>query len=451
MTDKAKNVKNYGDLNTLKKHFALIYGSQDVWDGVNRMMMGIADLRLAFGRLCVNMWLDSDECQKVKVRDVLFAPGRDVEAGQINLFNGFELSPLRCTADDVRPMLDLLRYLCANASGLGDSSETLSAEDVAQWVLRWLAYSLQHVGAKMRTALVFHGDEGAGKNLFFEVMRDIYGEYGLVVGQDQLDDKFNDWASRRLFIVGDEVLTRTELAHAKNKLKGMITGKEIQISGKFRSVRTESNHMNVVFLSNELQPLSLDNTDRRYCVVFTPPAREKAFYRNVHDWLYRQDGLRKWMYYLMHLVDLGDFNENSKPPMTQSKADLMDLSARSSERFVMQWLGGELDLPVWDCTTEQVYRAYLKWCVREGERFPRTKNVFCREAVRRAGGVIRREEMNAESGAQKIRYWAVDTPPHLEPAPDPLIYGNAPNSLMRTRFRLFDERLDKFLKEKNHD
>ena len=30
------------------------------------------------------------------------------------------------------------------------------------WVLRWLAYPLQHPGAKMRTAMVVHGDEGSG-------------------------------------------------------------------------------------------------------------------------------------------------------------------------------------------------------------------------------------------------------------------------------------------------
>ena len=451
MTEKAKRNLNFGDLNVLKKYFALIYGSHDVWDGTNRMMMGIADLRLAYGRNCVNMWLESDECKKVKVKDVLFAPGVEVDEGQINLFAGFDIEPLECNEDDVRPMLNLLNYLCSSASAPDDVGGDSCSDDVAQWVLRWLAYPLQHVGAKMRTALVFHGDEGAGKNLFFDAMRDLYGEYGIVVGQDQLDDKFNDWASRRLFIVGDEVLTRSELVHHKNKLKGMITGKEIQISGKFRSVRTESNHMNVVFLSNELQPLSLDNTDRRYCVVFTPPAREKAFYSEVAGWLYKQDGLRKWMYYLMHCVDLADFDENTKPPMTQSKADLMDLSARSSERFVVHWLGGELDLPAWDCTTDQIYRAYLKWCVREGERFPRSKNVFCREAIRRAAGSVRRDEVNDEGGTRKIRFWAVDTPEHLEPAPEPLMYGNTPAGRIRAMFRLFEDRLEKYLKDKSND
>ena len=49
-----------------------------------------------------------------------------------------------------------------------------------------------------------HGDEGSGKNFLFESVVMIYGKYGTVVGQDELDDKFNDWRSGKLFVVGDE-------------------------------------------------------------------------------------------------------------------------------------------------------------------------------------------------------------------------------------------------------
>ena len=39
-----------------------------------------------------------------------------------------------------------------------------------RWVLKWLAYPIQHPGAKMRTALVLHGPQGTGKNMFFEAI-----------------------------------------------------------------------------------------------------------------------------------------------------------------------------------------------------------------------------------------------------------------------------------------
>jgi hypothetical protein len=87
-------------------------------------------------------------------------------------------------------------------------------------VLKWIAYPIQHPGAKMKTTLVVHGPQGTGKNLFFEALMSIYGEYGDVLDQSALEDKFNDWASRKLFMIADEVVARSDVYHIKNKLKG---------------------------------------------------------------------------------------------------------------------------------------------------------------------------------------------------------------------------------------
>ena len=84
----------------------------------------------------------------------------------------------------------------------------------------------------MRTALIFHGPQGTGKNLFFEAIMAIYGEYGRIVGQAEIEDKFNDWASRKLFLIADEVVARQELYHVKNKLKSFVTGEWIRINPK---------------------------------------------------------------------------------------------------------------------------------------------------------------------------------------------------------------------------
>ena len=43
-------------------------------------------------------------------------------------------------------------------------------EALYQWVLRWLAYPIQHPGAKMQTTIVIHGPQGTGKNMFFEAI-----------------------------------------------------------------------------------------------------------------------------------------------------------------------------------------------------------------------------------------------------------------------------------------
>lgn len=429
---------NWGGLNTLKKHFALIYGQEEVWDGMNRMMMSLGALRAAYTPDVVKMWLSSADCKQVPLRDVLFAPGQEVKPNQINLFNGLELKPM---PGDCQPILDLLNYLCANvASPDGE----VTVENMVHWITCWLALPLQKMGTKMRSALIFHGDQGAGKNLFFEAVRDIYGEYGIIVGQDQLDDKFNDWASRKLFVGGDEVLTRSELAHAKNKLKAMVTGKEIQINPKNRSMRTEANHMNIVFLSNELQPLQLEDGDRRHCVVFTPPALGKDFYDEIGRWLKHDNGHAKFLNYLLN-YKITNFDEHSKPPMSQAKLDLIELSSRHSERFVLEWKQGLTPLPFVSCTTDQIFQAYKRWCAIEGERFPRSKLVFVREAIRKLGEVAAQSTTNVMVGYKRttVKFWRIDSPDN--PAP---LEGETAAAFNKRCFDLFQTDLDGYLKER---
>ena len=436
----------------LVKHFALIYGTSDVWDGINRIMMGVPELKLAYTREIANRWLNSEDCRHVMIKDVVFSPDGNVADNQINLFNGLELVPMKCTEADVKPMLDLIKYLCSSVSAIDDAEIDVTPDDMVCWVLRWLAYPLQHLGAKMSTALIFHGDEGAGKNLFFDVMKHIYGEYGTIVGQDQIDEKFNDWASRKLFVVGDEVLTRAELTHSKGKMKALVTGQSIQIASKFRATRVESNHMNMVFLSNELQPLALDNTDRRYCVVYTPPARDREFYQGIGDWLNNENGYAKWMYFLMHF-DLGDFGENSKPPLTKAKSDLIKLSSKTTERFVEEWVSGALGLPVQTCTTDQIFKAYCKWGERNKE-YLKSKSIFCREGLRKVPGVIEPDEVwiyKNEKRDKLIKYWRVITPDGFKTIPAAATSSTRPADVIAAQFEAFEVGLAEYLKGENRD
>jgi putative DNA primase/helicase len=278
-------------------------------------------------------------------------------------------------------LLDLLEYLCGGEP---------NAREVYLWVLKWLAYPIQHPGAKMRTALIFHGGQGAGKNLFFEAMMAIYGEYGRIIDQAAIEDKFNDWASRKLFLIGDEVVARQELFHVKNKLKGLVTGEWVRINPKNVAAHDERNHVNIVFLSNETQPLVLEKDDRRYAVIHTPDKLGEDFYREVADEIHK-GGIEALHHHLLHL-DLGEFNEHTKPPMTESKKALIDVSLDSVERFLRDWIDGDIllgqdnePLPFCPCGSADLYTAYQRWCRQEGVSKPREQNQFYGHILRRRG------------------------------------------------------------------
>lgn len=381
---KPKRKVDWGRYTYLVENFVLIYPTDTAWDMAKRKQVKISNMAHMFGSDYVRMWKASPDRRSIDEEDLVFDPTMACGPEKINLYRGFALQPVACTEEDVAPMLDLLYHLCGRCQG--DHS---SIEAVMEWVLRWLALPLQRPGAKPRSALVFHGPQGTGKNLFFDVVKAMYGEYGIMVGQTEIEDKFNGWMSAKLLVIGNEVVSRQELYHNKNRLKWVITEDVIPIRTMHTDSRSERNHANVVFLSNERQPLVLEIGDRRYLVVYTPVPEDGALYTRVRDFL-ANDGPAKWMHFLLQ-YDLGDFHEHTKPLMTEAKQDLIELSMRPDERFMNEWLGGYLHLPMQVCSAEQLYRAFRRWCDNAGERYPPPQHVFTNGARRWVSERIERD------------------------------------------------------------
>ncbi len=298
-----------------------------------------------------------------------FDPTEDDPQIRCNLFGGWPTEPKE---GNCNRLLELLEYLCENEN---------NGNEIYRWIIKWLAYPIQHRGAKMQSAVVVHGPQGTGKSRFFEAYGDIFGEYGRVLGQEALEDKFNaDWSEKKLFILADEVLARSDMFHVKNRLKGFITGGTIRVNPKGIAAHNEKNQMNIVFLSNERHPLVLENDDRRHCVIWVPPKLPDEFFNEVNEEI-ENGGVAALQYYLLNL-DLGDFKPWTKPPMTTAKQELIEHSAGSEERFIKEWVHLELEspsgevLPLCPCLGSTLYQTYDAWCKSNGEFRPRPRNQF---------------------------------------------------------------------------
>lgn len=344
-------------------------GGDIVFDSVERRLVHRKDV---LNLLPDHSW--KDLCNQrawrvVRDHEVGFDPTESDPDVKCNLFGGWPTVPEKgeCTT-----LLYLLQYLCSNEE---------NSSEIYEWILKWLAYPLQYRGAKMHSAIVVHGGQGTGKSRFFEAYSQIFGPYGRVLGQEALEDKFNaDWAEKKLFILADEVLARTDMFHVKNRLKGFITGDTIRVNPKNLAAHNEKNQMNIVFLSNERMPLVLENDDRRHCVVWVPPKLDEQFFNEVNEEI-ESGGIEALHDFLLNL-DLGDFKPWTKPPMTSAKADLINLGASSEERFIHDWKNLDVEneegevFPFCPCLGSSLYKVYERWCRTQGELRPRTMNQF---------------------------------------------------------------------------
>lgn len=355
------------------ERYTLIYGGGGaLFDHQEHMLVPKSDVLDILPDSGWRTWKERAGERKIaKIDQVGFDPTNTDKNLRCNLWGGWPTTPKAGGCDN---LLDLLRYLCAHEE---------NADQINDWVLKWLAYPIQHPGAKMKSALVFHGPQGVGKNMFFEAIMAIYGKYGRIVDQHAIEDKFNDWASCKLFLVADEVVARAELFHTKNKLKAFITGDWIRINPKNMAAHEERNHVNIVFLSNETQPLVLERDDRRYCVIWTPGKLPRDVYQDVNNEILA-GGIAALHHYLLHL-DLGDFKPWSEPPMTRAKTELIDFSMDSVDLFIHEWRSGESGFRFIPCLPMDLYGAYARWCKKNGESWPRNKKEFLGKIKKLAG------------------------------------------------------------------
>jgi len=300
----------------------------------------------------------------VYIDQIGFDPGGEDKNVICNRWRGWPTKP---KAGSCEMLLDLLRFIC---------SADQNREELFKWVLRWLAYPIQHPGAKMHTAIVVHGPQGTGKSRFFEAYGKIFGDYSIVINQGAIEDKFNsDWSERKLFVLADEIVARSDMYHLKNQLKAFITGEWVRVNPKNVAAHKERNHMNIVFTSNERMPVVLEDDDRRHCVIWTPPKMNEVFYTEVNDEI-ESGGIEALHQFLLDL-DLGDFRPWTRPPMTEAKQNLITLSLGSDEVFLREWQAGHIDgMPFCPIGTATLYAEYLAWCKREGESYPRPAKHF---------------------------------------------------------------------------
>jgi putative DNA primase/helicase len=317
-----------------------------------------------------------------------FDPSGKDENVQLNTWNGWPLKPKRGSCVY---LLELLEYLCSGES---------NSHDVYKWLLCWMAYPLQNPGAKMSSAVIMHGPQGTGKSTVFQALSKIYGDYSTVLNQRGLEDKFNsDWSDSKLFILAEEVVTRAEMWHIKNELKELVTGEWIRINPKNIAAYRQRNHINVVYLSNEGQPLPLENDDRRHLVVWTPPMLPAEYYDNVFIEM-ENGGIQAFYDYLLG-INLSDFHPKKRPPMTDSKQRLIDLSVSNEFAFIKQYLDGELGYPVCPSDGMDLFAAYMRWCRDNNERNQRNQRGFASTVCHMPGWDKKRVQIMSPNGSRK--------------------------------------------------
>lgn len=202
----------------------------------------------------------------------------------------------------------LLEYITYNSEC--DKGETQNRID---YVLKSIAYAVQHPGDLKKQALIFITPQGSGKTKFFELLSDLFVGYVLTDRSLQmiLDDQFRNYLMNKVIVCCEEIENNVNI----NKLKDFITQRETQINIKNRDAISVANTSLKLFATNNKQFDFITDQERRFVVLesdeFYRDDIEKPYSKLLDDQQYRNKCIDIIRDYLLS-VDLKDFNFNTK-------------------------------------------------------------------------------------------------------------------------------------------
>lgn len=260
--------------------------------------------------------------QRFELEKVVYSPGEPeiTDNGEYNTYRGMGCEPKK---GSITPWNKLMEAV------FGSDKEARS------WFERWCAIQFQQPGVKLRSAvIIWSAEQGTGKSFIGYTLRQLFGSDNFVeLTETDIHEKHNEWAAHTQFVMGDEI-TGSDKRRDANKLKQMITREEVTINMKAIRQFKIKDHINYYFTSNRCNAIYLETGDRRYFVQEVQNALSEEFFTKVYDkWLYEQDGDRHLLHYFLNLP-LKGFNYKTRPPVTSSKIDMLELGMGALETWV---------------------------------------------------------------------------------------------------------------------
>jgi hypothetical protein len=253
---------------------------------------------------------------------MVFEPGNPATVidGRFNLWRGWGVVPKRGNWKRMRKHIWLVLA--------GGDKERF------KYIMRWLAWSVQHPDQRAEVALVFKGKRGTGKGTLGNCMMTLFGQHSHQVSNAKhLTGNFNAHMRDLCFLFGDECYWPGQ-KDAEGTIKRMITEPTLFIEGKGRDAITVPNYLHVMLASNEEWIVPAGENERRYFLnnVSEVKMQNKQWFKAIDDQL-KSGGYEAMLFDLMN-YKLDNWHPRDLPEIN----GLLDQQARSLAPLDSWWV-----------------------------------------------------------------------------------------------------------------
>jgi hypothetical protein len=197
------------------------------------------------------MWVASEMANRYD--SVEFLPGQTTAPNILNSWQGFSCQPKE--GDWGLFQNHILRAIC------GGNREHY------EWLVKWMAYTVQQPWEPIHSAVVILGSQGAGKGTFTEEFGRLFGRFFRIVqNSDHVVGSFNQEMQECI------VASLNESVYSGNRheaaiLKGLITDPFITINPKGVNKFSAKNCLHLIITTNNEHAVQADADDRRFFVL----------------------------------------------------------------------------------------------------------------------------------------------------------------------------------------
>jgi hypothetical protein len=234
-------------------------------------------------------------------RGLVFEPGNSSQVvdGCFNLWRGWGVKPRR---GDWSLMRAHIRLVLANSDPTRD-----------EYIMRWLAWSVQNPNRPAEVALAMRGKRGTGKGTLANAMHRLFGQHSHHVSDPKhLIGNFNAHLRDTCFLYGDECFWPGDKS-GEGALKRMLTEPTLFIEAKGRDAISVPNYLHVLISSNEDWVVPAGENERRFYLLDVPTIKiqDESWFGPIKDQM-EKGGHEAMLYDLLH-YDLGDWHPRRLP------------------------------------------------------------------------------------------------------------------------------------------
>ncbi|ATW62290.1 primase [Pseudomonas phage Psp6] len=256
-----------------------------------------------------------------------------------------------------------------------------------------MAYNVQNPGVKVRWAPILKGVPGDGKSIMSSVLAAAMGERNVSsVGPAVVMNSggFTDWAHGACVICMEELKMDGKNRYViANAFKDNVTNSRVTINRKGKGLLPIINISNFVAFTNFVDAVPLEDTDRRWFVIFSPYAHIidcavannvltvkdlQAKFDQVFDLCQRHPGqVRKW---LLEMAIPAWFDPNGHAPDTPEKHQMRSSGEDEAHALARQVIAtGAYGVSDGVLSSACLTKAMKLVCMSEGVDMPKTSTL----------------------------------------------------------------------------